>query len=124
MIIARGALLLILLFGSSTASSAQQVTKRVQFPRGRTTTVLKGRTNAGGGVVYVFGAKEGQRMFVHLTSPKRDVKCQIHPVNAELLPGALDVTDWEGDLPKTGDYAIIVFTDRGADSYTLELTIR
>jgi hypothetical protein len=102
---------------------AQQVFKRVQFPPGRTSAVLQGSTNTGGGVVYQLRAHAGQHLILHLTSPKKDVKCQISPVYSELLPGAFNVTRWEGDLPKTGDYSILVFTERGSDTYTLEVTL-
>lgn len=119
-----GATALALLLCCAVPALGEQVFKRVQFQRGRTTAVLKGRTNSGGGVVYQLRAKAGQHLIAHLTSPKKDVKCQIHPAYAELLPGAMDVTDWEGDLPKDGEYDILVFTDRGTDTYTLEITIR
>jgi hypothetical protein len=114
----------VLLFCGALPALGQQVFKRVQFPRGRTTVVLKGRTNSRGGVVYQLRARAGQHLIAHLSSPKKELKCQIHPVYGELLPGAMDVTDWEGDLPKDGEYDILVFTDRGADTYTLEVTIR
>ncbi len=107
----------------------QQVTKRVQFPRGRTTTVFTGRTNDHGGVDYQLRARKGQHMIVHLTSPKKDVYFQITlfyslEENPDPLPGAVKATDWEGELPDTCQYDILVSTDKGTDTYTLEVTIR
>lgn len=122
-------IILLLLLSSAATIWGQQVTKRLQFPRGRTTAVVTGRTNAHGGVVYLLRARKGQHMTVHVTSPKKDVSFQISPVyseeeNPDPLEGAVKATDWEGDLPDTSEYSILVSTDTGTDTYTLEVTIR
>ena len=102
---------------------AQQVFKRVEFPRGGTTAVLEGRTNSSSSVVYQLRARAGQYMTVQLTSPKNDVMCQIHPVNGHLLTGGAGVTRWQGNLPKDGEYEILVFILYDSDTYTLEVTL-
>ncbi len=106
---------------------------RVEFPPGRTTVVLKGRTTGGpsesGGmdpVSYILRARKGQQMTLHLTSAKKNALFGVYAPGMDLVEGAQSVKDWSGELPKTGDYEIIVFPgDEATDTtFTLEITIR
>src|SRR5216684_2744679 len=106
---------------------------RVKFPPGRTTVVLKGRTTGGpsesGGmdpVSYILRARKGQQMTLHLTSAKKNALFGVYAPGMDLVEGAQSVKDWSGELPKTGDYEIIVFPeDEATDTtLTLEITIR
>jgi hypothetical protein len=106
---------------------------RVKFPPGRTTVVLKGRTTGGpsesGGmdpVSYILRARKGQQMILHLTSAKKNALFGVYAPGMDLVEGAQSVKDWSGELPKTGDYEIIVFPeDEATDTtFTLEITIR
>jgi hypothetical protein len=107
--------------------------KRVTFPPGRTTVILKGTTTGGpsesGGmdpVAYVLRARKGQTMILHLTSAKKNAVFGLYAPGMELVEGAQSVADWTGELPKTGDYEIIVFPEdeQTNTTFTLELTIR
>jgi len=107
--------------------------KRVKFPPGRTTVILKGKTTGGpsesGGmnpVSYKLRAKKGQTMTLHLTSAKKNALFGLYAPGMDLVEGAQSVADWSGKLPKTGDYEIIVFPeDEKTDTtFTLEVTIR
>lgn len=107
--------------------------KRVRFPAGRTTVVLQGKTTGGpsesGGmnpVSYVLRAKKGQTMTLHLTSAKRNAVFGLYAPGMDLVEGAQTVADWSGELPKTGNYEIIVFPEdeKTNTTFTLELTIR
>ena len=122
--------LLILLLVTASTAWAQ---KRIKFPPGRTTVVLRGRTTGGpsesGGmnpVSYVLRARKGQRMILHLTSAKRNAVFGLYAPGMDLVAGAQSVADWTGTLPKTGDYEIIVFPEDEATNttFTLEVTIR
>ena len=106
--------------------------KRVKFPPGRTTVVLKGKTTGGpsesGGmnpVSYKLRAQKGQTMILHLTSAKKNAVFGLYAPGMDLVEGA-GGADWSGKLPKTGDYEIIVFPeDEKTDTtFTLEITIR
>lgn len=108
-------------------------TKRVKFPPGRTTVVLNGRTTGGpsesGGmdpIAYVLRAKKGQTMTLHLTSAKKNAVFGVYAPEMDLVEGAQTVADWSGELPKTGDYEIIVFPEdeKTNTTFTLEITIR
>jgi hypothetical protein len=106
---------------------------RVKFPPGRTTVVLNGRTTGGpsesGGmdpVGYILRANKGQTMTLHLTSAKKNALFGLYAPGMDLVEGAQSVSDWTGELPKTGDYEIIVFPEdeQTNTTFTLELTIR
>jgi len=107
--------------------------KRVKFPPGRTTVVLRGRTTGGpsesGGmnpVSYKLRARKGQTMTLHLTSAKKNAVFGLYAPGMDLIEGAQSVADWSGELPKTGDYEIIVFPEdeKTNTTFTLEITIR
>jgi hypothetical protein len=116
----------ILLLGSALAAQNGKV-QRVQFARGRTTAVLKGAVVRGTQDRYILGARAGQTMIVHLTSREKNAVFTILDPNANAVPGTeegADTTDWTGELPLSGNYAIWVGPTRGNASYTLEITIR
>ena len=123
------AVLAILLIAAATAWAQ----KRVRFPPGRTTVVLKGRTTGGpsesGGmnpVSYKLRARKGQTMTLHLTSAKKNAVFGLYAPGMDLVEGAQTVADWSGELPKTGDYEIIVFPEdeKTNTTFTLEITVR
>jgi hypothetical protein len=123
-------LLAALLIINAPAAWAQ---KRVKFPPGRTTVILKGKTTGGpsesGGmnpVSYKLRASKGQQMTLHLTSAKKNAVFGLYAPGMDLVEGAQNVADWTGTLPKTGDYEIIVFPQDEVTNttFTLEVTIR
>jgi hypothetical protein len=100
--------------------------KVVKFEKGRTTAVLKGTADNAHGFTYKLAAKAGQTMSVHVTS---SAGAAIFSITAPggAIEGALEVKDWSGELPATGNYLIGVWNrkKRGpAIPYTLEITIR
>ena len=115
----------------ATTASAKII--RVKFPKGRTTVVLKGKTSGGpsesGGmdpIAYHVRARKGQTMILHLTSAKGNAVFGIYAPGMDLIEGAQNMKDWEGRLPKTGEYEIIVFPEDETTNttFTLELTVR
>lgn len=107
--------------------------KRIKFPQGRTTVILKGKTTGGpsesGGmnpVSYVLRARKGQQMTLHLTSAKKNAVFAVYLPGMELLEEGQNGTDWSGTLPKSGNYEIIVFPKDEVTNttFTLEVTIR
>lgn len=126
--IARAMLLTAFLLITMTDTTAQEgTTRRVRFPRGRTTAVLKGAVVRGTRDRYILGARGGQTMIVHITSRERNAVFQIYAPDGSALEGAedgQDATDWTGELPRSGDYEIVVGGTRGNATYTLEVTIR
>lgn len=104
----------------------QQHYKRVKFPRGRTTAVLKGTVpSAEDALNYALTARAGQTMTVHVTSPKGNARFSVYREGLENpLEGANTVKDWSGPLPDDGDYVITVVSMQGRAGYTLEVSIR
>ena len=124
---ARVVLLLVitaLLSATVPAQRGTSVVRRVRFPRGRTSTVLRGVLRRGISHDYILGASAGQTMSVHLSSPGGLTFTIIGPYGRSL---ADFTTDWSGELPANGDYRINVLPDTSTNqafSYTLEITIR
>jgi hypothetical protein len=110
--------------GASAQVGAQPAP--VRFEKGRTTAVLKGLADNAHGFTYIFAAKAGQKMTVHLTSRGGLAVLSVtEPGGA--LGGALEVKDWEGELRSTGNYLLAVWNRKKggrAVPYTLELTLR
>ena len=123
------AVLAVLLLAANTAWAK---TIRVRFPKGKNSVVLKGRTTGGpsesGGmdpITYTFRARKGQRLTLNLTSEKKNAVFGVYAPGMDLVEGAQTVNDWNGTLPKTGQYEIIVFPeDEATDTnFTLKITI-
>src|SRR6185503_18339501 len=118
--------ILILITGAAvSAQKGTSVVRRIKFPRGRTTAVLRGTVHRGLSHDYLLKARAGQTMTVHLVAGGE--------VNFMLFsPGLTDVLaenskDWSGELPRSGDYRINVLPDTTTErniSYTLEVTVR
>lgn len=110
----------------AAGAAAQPGYKRIRFPRGRTTAVLKGALTSAEDVTnYILTARAGQTMTVHVTSPKGNAHFMVTRYGQErALEGANMVKDWSGELPENGDYFIAVVSKQGRATYTLEVTIR
>jgi hypothetical protein len=118
-------ILVLAIFITAIAQTGQ--TKRVRFPRGRTTAILKGAVVRATQDQYILGARRGQTMIVHITSLEKNAVFAILGPGGVALDGAeegADAMDWTGELPVSGDYSIWVSPTRGNATYTLEVTIR
>lgn len=119
--------LMLLTISVAAAQKGTTINRRVQFPRGRTTAVLKGRANWGASYIYRLRARARQTMIVHITGVPTFRIVAPGSRNYEALAGADNVQDWTGELPRTGDYQIIVghANDNYTKApYTLEVTVR
>jgi hypothetical protein len=118
-------LILLATAGGAFAQKGRSVVRRVSFPRGRTTAVLRGAVKRGLSHDYLLRARARQSMSVHLASPSPDVNFTIMTPTGEAL--ADFARDWSGDLPDSGDYRINVLPPTNTNAparYTLEVTIR
>ncbi|HWT02658.1 MAG TPA: hypothetical protein VN256_20580 [Pyrinomonadaceae bacterium] len=119
------ALLLLASSASAEAQKGRSVTRRVNFPRGRTTTVLKGTVRRGLSHDYLLRARAGQTMTVHLTTEAAGMSVTILRPDGETW--IYDTKDWSGELPATGTYRINVLPDTTTERptrYALEVMIR
>ncbi|HEX8493836.1 MAG TPA: hypothetical protein VF658_13410 [Pyrinomonadaceae bacterium] len=115
-------LAVLLLATTITAAAQSDRTRRVRFARGRTTTVIKDAVVRGTRDRYVLRARAGQTLIVHITSLEDNAVFDVNAPGRRTL--AEESTDWEGELPRTGNYIISVGGTRGNATYTLEVTIR
>ena len=96
--------------------------RRVQFARGRTSTVLTGST--AGNEEYILGARAGQTMLVHVTSKSRNAVMQVLAPDGTSLTSDTTSYNWSGKLPQDGDYRIVVRATQGVATYKLEVKVR
>jgi hypothetical protein len=112
-----------LLLAVVQVTAAQQgMTKRVRFPKGRNSVVLRGAAVRGTQDRYILRAGSGQTMTLRITSTEDNAVFDVMAPGGQSL--ASEVTDWTGDLPSAGDYTIVVGGTRGNATYRLSVTIR
>ena len=130
---AAAALLLVLIACGVLAQRAGKNTRRVQFPPGQTSVVLKGVLHGKADYTYVLRARGGQTLTAHLTVENDCCAALMAKGPDDLSLTNPDGTDAGNDfslqLKQTGDYRLIVFPPDTADRkdiarYTLELSIR
>lgn len=100
----------------------QSRTRRIQFPRGAVGTVVENSVVRGDRDIYLLRAQRRQTMTLKITSLEQNAVFDIKAPNGEYLKQG--VTSWNGVLPRTGDYSIIVGGTRGNATYALDVTIR
>jgi hypothetical protein len=119
------AALLISMLLLSASASQQDRTRRVQFARGRTSTVIRDSVVRGTKDNYIVGARKGQTLSVHITSNENNAIFDVYRYveDGTRLTTDDETVDWEGELTETGDYMISVSGTRGNASYRLEISI-
>ena len=120
--------LLLVALALAGVASAQGISKRVKFAKGKSAATYAGGLVRGDRDTYLVGAKAGQKMSVNISSREKNAVFQIQAVrNGKYLAKAGetdDQTTWSGQLPENGDYKIIVGGTRGNASYKLTIVIR
>jgi len=128
----RVVIMLALIFTVQQTGAGQggKIIKRVKFDPGSSSAALKGAINKGREVVYVLGARKGQRLEASIDgkSEANDVVFSITGPDGKSLMGREGDdydTKWSGVLPKTGDYQLTVGTIESITAqYTLKVSIR
>jgi hypothetical protein len=118
------------LFTSAFPAQAQSKAERVRFPRGRSSTVLRGRILGFDTKDYLIGAKAGQTMTLRLSSSNQYAYFVVYSINGRATD-MNETTEWSERLSEAGDYMIRVFMLRAgarrkgaAASYRLNVTIQ
>jgi hypothetical protein len=99
------------------APGAKIETRRVQFARGTSAATVQGRITGDQTVDYLLGARAGQNMNVSMTSPNAAAYFNIlAPGENEvaMFNGSVNGNQFEGVLPRDGDYRIRVYLMRSA----------
>ncbi|HRE40631.1 MAG TPA: hypothetical protein PLG90_04805 [Ignavibacteria bacterium] len=108
-------------------SNADGIYKRVKFKKGESSASYENSVVRGDKDIYVLTAKKYQVMTVGISSVEDNAVFQIKDKRTgRMLYGAADgddATSWDGELPSTGDYEIIVGGTRGNASYVLTVII-
>ena len=108
----------------------RQIIRHVSLTPARPTAVFQGQVDQQGNrYLYVFRARRGQQLTVHLTSAENNAVCDILSGESEFSVNTVaeNVRDWNGRLTEefsTGEYTIEVRSTGGRTQYTLEITLR
>ena len=102
---------------------------RIEFKRGTNSTTISGSVRGSEQAECVLAARKGQTLIIKLTSvPRRSSVFQILGPDNDTLGLEYDANwDYNGKLPKTGDYFITVVRpaqSRGSSKYMLTVTVR
>lgn len=97
-------------------------TQRILFKPGAVSTVVESSIGRGRRTIYLLRARGGQIMTLSLTSLDQNAVFDVQAPDGQYLKQ--EATSYRGELPRTGDYSVIVSGTRGNAEYTLEVTIR
>lgn len=118
-----------------TPAPADKGVERIRFKAGATSGSVSGSVKGYDRKDFVVNGKKGQKMKVDLKSSSTFVYFNIadskdgYAADMPTEPKPLDVTSWEGTLPKDGDYFIRVYLVRaearrdGKADFTLNVSI-
>lgn len=112
---------------AASAAEARELRKTLRFEPGTSSASVEGGVIRGDRDAYELRARAGQRMKVSVTSVESNAAIAVLAPGGKALPGADegdDATAWEGELPATGPYRIVVGPTRGNTEYTLSVSIR
>ncbi len=120
-------LLTVTVLSLAAVTSADRVTKRIKFAKGKHSATVSNSVIRGEVDTYIAGAGAGQTMTVKVTALEDNAAFQIEGPDGEYLDGAGetdDATTFTGELPAKGDYKIIVGGTRGNATYKLTVMIK
>ncbi len=99
----------------------QGITERIQFAPGETSATLSNTVARDVSNTYLLRATLNQTLSVNLTSTQNDAVFRVVAPDGTTL--VQETTNWQGTLPASGDYRVIVRSQRGGASYTLNVSI-
>lgn len=107
-----------------TPEPPQGTVQRLQFAAGATEAMVENAVVRGTEDRYLVFAQAGQTMRVALTSLEDNAVFTLRAPNGTVLVNqTVAARQWEGRLPQTGDYVIIVAPTRGNATYQMVVTI-
>jgi hypothetical protein len=119
-----------LILVACTSASAQQGGKaepnRIAFKRGATSAMVTGTVRNDQQAEYVFSARKGQQVTVHVTStPKQSCAFELRGPENDVIGS--EQLYYSGALPATGDYLVFVSRPgepRGRSTYKLKVEVK
>ncbi len=121
------AVLVSLALSLSLIVSADGITKRIKFSRGKNSATVSGAVVRGDRDTYIVRAKAEQLMTVSISSREDNAVFQVKGPDGEYLQDAGEEDDTRNVtniLPFDGDYKIVVGGTRGNATYRLTLSIK
>ena len=113
-----------LVFGGITKADQ---TKRIKFAKGKSSATVGGAVLRDEVHYYLVKVNKGQKMTVKISALEKNASFRIINPSGEYLEGAGeldDPTNWNGTIPKSGDYKIEVAPNRGNATYRLTVSIK
>jgi hypothetical protein len=126
--------------GIADHARAAEVIEPIQFARGTSSAEVKGAVIRGERALYSFKARAGQIASLRISAlednavfqfyapgAKPEMRDSVLEILGDALPGAgegEDAVRWEGALPASGAYLLVVGPTRGNAEYRLTVTIR
>lgn len=118
----------ILFLFTSLVFAQSNRTKRVQFARGADSASYQDGIARGETLTYVLGAGQGQNMVVSITSSEDNAVFEVFAPNGSRLGSGSMTAEmdmvWQGRLPTSGDYRVVVGSTRGGSSFSSYFQIR
>ena len=117
--ILRAAAAIVLAATASSSFAEESHTKRIEFPKGKSHTMVAGHVTGSSTIVYKLNAKEGQFLKLSMETDKSSADFNIYipgrgPGDEALFTSATGGRSYTGQLYKTGDHTITVFLNRNA----------
>lgn len=101
--------------------------ERIKFKKGEISATVTGGIPRGEAYEYLVGATKGQFMTVTISSVENNAVFYIvSNTTYQYMEGATEdnpTTRWEGVLPASGDYKIVVGPTRGGTEYNMQVVI-
>lgn len=96
--------------------------ERIRFTRGASGATIQTSVVRGTRDTFVVAANRRQTMNVSITSREQNAVFDIQGPNGVIIKQ--EATSWNGILPSSGDYRIIVGGTRGNASYRLRVSVK
>lgn len=111
---------------STPVAQLGNVTERIQFAAGATSTQLTGQIDGNSFHTYLVEARAGQRMQARVASPSSNVFLTlVSPSGSPLARAQAGAQSFDGTLPETGDYTLQISSPVGTalTTYLLNVSI-
>lgn len=109
------------------AVHATEFENPVAFAPGKNAATIKGDVARGDRDIYLLRARAGQQMTVQLSALEHNAAFSVFAPKAKIPVAGTEeensLTAWNGTLPRSGEYRIVVGGTRGNASYRLQIRI-
>jgi hypothetical protein len=100
------------------------IAERIEFAPGSISAVEQGEVGPGREQAWVLAASERQTMRIEVVAPGADVRLVVYGVDGTVLKSGMGGgPSFEGTLPSTQDYIVVVGPADRSTSYRLEVSI-